>query len=95
VSLSWRKLSISELILIGSILDWRIPVDNIWACKIIPSLIIASCFVALTWNPWENYVSKANIQGRGIRIKGETAYIVGMVSERRFFFDHLTNRFGK
>jgi hypothetical protein len=30
--------------------------------------------------------SKANVQGRGIRIKGETAYIVSMVSERRFCF---------
>jgi hypothetical protein len=39
--------------------------------------MIASCFVVLTWNPWENYVRKANVQGRGIRMKGETAYIVG------------------
>ena len=80
---------------IGSILDWRIPVDTVWACKFIPSLMIASCFVVLTWNPWENYVNKANIQGRGIRIKGETAYIVSLVSQRRCYFDHLTDRFGK
>ena len=71
---------------IGSILDWRIPVDSIWACKIIPSLMIASCFVVLTWNPWENYVNKANIQGRGIKVKGETAYIVSLVSQRRYYF---------
>ena len=61
---------------VGSIFDWRIPIDSVWACKLIPSFMTASCFVALTWNPRENYVRKANIQGRGIKIKGETAYIV-------------------
>ena len=60
----------------GSIFDWRIPVDNIWACKVISSVMVGSCFLVLTWNPWENYVKKANVQGRGYRIKGETAYIV-------------------
>lgn len=60
----------------GSIFDWRIPVDNIWVYKVIPSLTIASCFLVLTWNPWENYVKKANVQGRGIRMKGKTAYTV-------------------
>ncbi|KAF9651998.1 hypothetical protein BDM02DRAFT_3090013 [Thelephora ganbajun] len=59
----------------GSIFGWRIPVDSIWACKAIPSLMVASCFVVLTWNPWENYVKKANVQGRGIKMKGETTYI--------------------
>lgn len=61
---------------VGSIFDWRIPIDSIWICKLIPSFMTASCFVVLTWNPWENYVKKANIQGRGIKIKGETAYTV-------------------
>lgn len=60
----------------GSIFDWRIPVDSVWACRIIPSLMIASCFAVLTWNPWDNYVNKANIQGRGFRMKGATAYII-------------------
>ena len=71
---------------IGSILDWRIPVDNVWACKVIPSLMIASCFVVLTWNPWENYVNKENVQGKSIRIKGDTAYTVSPVSQRRCCF---------
>lgn len=71
---------------IGSIFDWRIPVDSIWAYKIVPSLMIASCLVVLTWNPWENYVSKANIQGRGIRIKGETTYIVSLLLQHRYYF---------
>jgi len=60
----------------GSIFEWRIPVNNIWACKVAPSLMIASCFVVLTWNPWEDYVNKANVQGRGFRMKGATAYII-------------------
>jgi hypothetical protein len=60
----------------GSIFDWRIPIQSTWACKIVPSWMIASCFVVLTWNPWENYVSKANVQGRGLKMKGATTYIV-------------------
>lgn len=68
----------AQPISLGSIFDWRIPVDSIWVRKIAPSLIIASCFVVLTWNPWENHVNKANVQGRGFRIKGTTAYIVSL-----------------
>ena len=70
----------AHLIPQGSIFDWRIPIDEAWAYKIIPSLVVASSFVVLTWNPWENYVKKANVQGRGIKMKGETAYIVRLVS---------------
>jgi len=66
----------------GSIFDWRIPIGNIWVCKVIPSLMIASCSLVLTWNPWENHVKKANVQGRGFRMKGETAYIVSHVPSR-------------
>lgn len=73
-------------VLIGSIFDWRIPIDSIWASKIIPSFMIASCFVVLTWNPWENHVKKASIQGRGIRIKGETTYIVSLMSIMSMLF---------
>ena len=71
---------------IGSVFDWRIPIDNMWTFKAIPSLMIASCFLVLTWNPWENYVKKANVQGRGIRMKGETAYIVSSNSSRPMVF---------
>ena len=82
-------------VLAGSILDWRIPIDSIWAYKVIPSLMIASCFVVLTWNPWENYVKKANVQGRGIRIKGKTAYIVSLVSDIDAISHNPAYRFGK
>ena len=44
--------------------------------------MIVSCFLVLTWNPWENHVKKANVQGRGFRMKGETAYIVSRVLPR-------------
>jgi len=75
---------------VGSIFDWRLPTDSVWAYKILPGIVIASCFMVLTWNPWENYVNKANVQGRGIRMKGETAYIVSGASPNSNLF--LTTR---
>ena len=69
----------AQHISIGSFFDWRIPVDSIWAHKITPGSIIASCFVVLTWNPWENHVNKANVQGRGLRMKGTDVYVVSLI----------------
>jgi len=40
-------------------------------------------------------VKKSNVQGRGIRIKGETVYIVSLASNIDAIFDYLVYRFGK